>query len=223
MNRVFTEAQRPSEILSSTGVVICLTPQDRRHAGVVYKNDREWRILHLAWHECLRDEVMPLNEGYVWIDPEPAIPAERLQTIAAFCRLVADRNSEHGLPYAFSAPSNWFDPTTGAVQPSPENLGLTCASFVLAVFSAMSISLLNEQTWQARDSDKQWHEEIILLLERRASPEHIKRVRDSLPAIRFRPEEVAGAAASDPIPANFDVCIDMGAEILALLNPRSKR
>jgi hypothetical protein len=219
MDRVFSESQNPQMVIKYVGVAIERVPHGR-HLGVVYRQEDEWRILHLGWHLRLYDERMP-KEGshYLWVDPEPAIDEIRLEILAAFCRLVAQRNVDAGLPYGFSNPKNWFDPVTGAARVTSDGMGLTCASFVLAVFSSNGLPLINEDTWMLREDDKIYHEWIIQCLENtpEATKEHRERLRESLPAIRYRPEEVAGAAACDPIPADFSQCRRMGVEILGLL------
>jgi hypothetical protein len=163
--------------------------------------------------------MMPIDgEQYVWINPEPAIDEVRLESVGAFCRLIAERNVEKGLPYAFSEPRDWFDLRTGEARLTKTNIGLTCASFVLAVFEAARVPLINEATWILRADDEAFQSWVINSLEENnATAEHVALVRHSLPAVRYRPEEVAGAAACDAIPADFNSSVAMGKKIADLL------
>lgn len=220
MDRVFTEASSPESKLKHSGVAIRNSGRGR-HVGLIFKREGEWRMLHMGWHHQLDDESIPNSDGqHLWVDPEPAIDEIRLENLAAYCRLVSERNVDKGLPYGFSEPKNWFDPSSGEARSAPDGKGLTCASFVLAVFSANGLPLINEDTWKIRDDDKDYHEWVIECLGRTrgVTDDHIKRLRESLPTIRYRPEEVAGAAASDPIPADFAPCCKFGMEIIQLLN-----
>src|SRR5690349_5892017 len=100
MSRVFSEDQNPQAVLKHSGVAIQKTERGR-HLGILYKQDNQWRILHLAWHLKLRDDPMPQeNEKYLWINPEPAVDEIRLESLGAYCRLVSQRNLANGLPYA---------------------------------------------------------------------------------------------------------------------------
>src|SRR4051812_13925299 len=219
MDRVFTEDLHPETKLQHAGVAIQKTPNGR-HLGVLYKREGSWRLLHLGWHFQLGDHPMPqLGSQFVWVNPEPVIDEIRLEVLAALCRLISERNVDRGLPYGFSKPHNWFDPATGAVREFENGMGLTCASFVLAVFSSNGTPLINEDTWRVREDDKQFHNWVIKRMEAtRVSPEHLEGMRKSLPAIRYRPEEVAGAAACEVIPANFEPCCAKAVQILGLLN-----
>ncbi len=48
--------------------------------------------------------------------------------------------------------------------------------------------------------------------------EHIKKCSDNFAKVTFRPLEVAGAAASDSIPSDFETAKQQGQEIKGLLS-----
>ena len=171
-------------------------------------------MLHLAWHCDLRDDSPKLD--YVWIDPP--IPPARLRQVAAFCRKLWRQNGKR-VPYAFSLPNDCFDVTTGAFLFGPTRHGLTCATFVLAVFQATGLPMVDQTTWQNRLDDDEWQRKIIELLRRKgADPAHVETVGRGVGGIRFRPEDVGGAAAHDPWPASFEVASRIGSQIVQLLN-----
>ncbi|HWC59576.1 MAG TPA: hypothetical protein VHC44_07765 [Verrucomicrobiae bacterium] len=188
----------------------------QHHVGVLHKDEssREVRMLHLAWHNQLRNSVP--KTSYAWV--VPPIPKRRARQVAAFCRKVHRANIS-GIPYAFSLASDCFDEQTGAFLVGPERLGLTCASFVLGIFHSTGLPLLQYDTWpKKRDGDEEWQRRVIENLKQSgASQEHIQGVESELGAIRYRPEDVAGAGASESIPASFDEANLLSIEILGFL------
>jgi predicted Rdx family selenoprotein len=220
MSRVFTSKDKPEQIIKHVAVVIKRTAPGLYHSALAYKLDGEWQMLELGWF-CLANGLMDIaNADYIWINPEPAIHETRLALLATRCNQIWERKIDGGYPYGFSNPKNWINPDTGTAQRMPEGMGLTCASFVLAAFWSIATPLLNESTWILRpDEDKEYWERIIGYMKQspKVTEQHLKGVIESLPAIRYRPEEVAGAAACDPIPADFHPSNAKGQQILKLL------
>lgn len=218
MNRVFSQAQHPVTSISFAAVAIKSISETQRHIGILYNSpsNPEATLLHLAWHHSLRNESP--NSTYLWINP--AIHPRRLRQVAAFCRKVWKSNGTR-LPYAFSHPKGSLEGKTGRFLVGPTRYGLTCASFVLAVFEATGNHLLKYDTWpQLREGDEEWQREILGSL--RAASEvtaaHLEAVENEVGAVRFRPEEVAGAAAASDLPADFHTAVAHSARILQLLS-----
>ena len=200
-------------------VVIALgsADADQRHIGLLHRaaESQSLLMLHLAWHHRLRDEPPPetMSLGIC-----PTIPRARLIQVAAVCRKIWRANPT-GVPYAFSAPNDCFDARTGEFLLGPTRLGLTCASFVLAVFQAAGLPLVDYATWPiARSGDREWQERIVGLLEQTgATRAHVDAVRSDVGNVRYRPEEVAGAVRVPSHPASFSVVSKMAEQILELL------
>src|SRR6185503_13834023 len=72
------------------------------------------------------------DPDFLWVNP--AAHPKRLVQVAALCRKIWRANQSGSIPYAFSPPNDCFDTNTGAFLFGPTRHGLTCASFVLAVF-----------------------------------------------------------------------------------------
>lgn len=108
---------------------------------------------------------------------------------------------------------------TGAYLLGPTQKGLTCATFVLAVFEASGFKLAHLDTWPiGREGDKKWQESIIKVLkEKKADENHITMAESEIGIARFRPEEVAGASLEPNIPVNFDVAFKRSVEIIEKL------
>jgi hypothetical protein len=216
--RVFTAQERPFESLEHVGIVITLLREQsgQQHVGILHRDESAEvvRVLHLAWHHNLRNSIP--KASYAWI--APTIPGRRARQVAAFCRRVIRMNPA-GIPYAFSPATDCFNAQTGEFLLGANRKGLTCASFVLAVFHSTGLPLIQYDSWPTdRPGDEQWQRHIIEQLKAdNASPEHIRDVEAEIGAIRYRPEDVAGAGASDELPAGFIVAEKLGREILEKL------
>lgn len=201
--RVHAPSEQSFDSIRAVAVAIAAVHDDQRHLGILHRDRSvgEVRLLHLAWHYILRDSTP--KPCYLWIDPP--IPEARARQVAALCRRVF-RSNVRGIPYAFSAPNDCFDESTARFLLGPTRHGLTCASFVLAVFDAAGLALVDYSTWPQRpEEDARWQRQVLdQLRAANASPEHVNAVERQIGGARYRPEEVAGAAASDSIPARFD-------------------
>jgi hypothetical protein len=218
MKRVSAIAERPIDPSLFAVVVIGEPEENQRHIGILHRTEKsEPTLLHLAWHCQLHDdEELP---DYMTLWAAPNIKPKRLRSFAALCRRVWRKNAKGGVPYAFSSPGNAFDPTTGAFLVGPTCYGLTCATFVLALFHTAGLRLANYHTWtQDRQGDREWQESIVKSLEGRTTDEHIQHIRAETGAARFRPEEVAASVALMPPAVNFNSASALGQKIVEKLH-----
>lgn len=97
-----------------------------------------------------------------------------------------------------------------------------CATFVLALFRAAVIELVDVHNWPPRDSDAQWHAKIIAIMRNGKLPEgishdemdkHIKHLESEKGCARFRPEEVAAAASQKQYPVRPEEAWRLGKTI----------
>lgn len=174
------------------------------HIGVVYRQQQATRIVHLLFHLRLRDETLGASGFRTWVDP--ALPLSRAKWVAAFCRRVAKVNRHRGIPYAFSHPNRCFNVERGTYLFGPQRHGLTCSTFVLAVFSAMGVHLIDyDADWPVRPDDEVAQAELVDLLKNKgADPEHVDAVSKEIGSVRYSPEDVGGAASVYPPPATFE-------------------
>jgi len=128
------------------------------HTGLIHKDENNERLifLHLGSDNALT-QGPPLSDSVII---KPKLTQRKLRQVASFCRLVYKVNGRR-VPYAFSDPRGAIDRQTGRVLSGPNHLGLTCASFVLAVFDALKLSLIEYDTWPPRESDTAFQEEYI--------------------------------------------------------------
>lgn len=80
--------------------------------------------------------------------------------------------------------------------------GLTCATFILAVFNAMGVTLVDEGDWPVREEDDR---AFLAAVAKFASPAHFAMLRAEVDERcgRIQPDEVLGACACR-LPAKFD-------------------
>lgn len=179
------------------------------HTGVVYKEpDERPRVLHLAFHAYLQDESLPSAQvDYHWT--RLRIDADRAASLSGFCRRVAKRRPriKYGIVYEGDRLAD-----DGTVQLSGNAIGLTCATFVLAVLKWAGFEPLKLETWPNRNDDEAWHRHIVKMLinvhcSRPDSPtsDHIVDVAWERGCARFRPEEVAASCAFDWPVSFYDV------------------
>lgn len=220
-DRCFSQRDRPLTNVVYAAIAIKAVNQRQRHIGVLHREDDspDVNLLHLAWHHDLRNHTP--GPTYLWIDPD--VHPRRMRQVAAMCRKVWRANTGT-LPYALSAPNGCFDQSSGEFLLGPTRHGLTCASFVLAVFESVGIRLVRYEDWpSSRPGDREWQEWVISELERSDPPvsrEHIEAVKNEVGGIRFRPEDVASAGTTSPLPADFATAAQRAERILDRLGER---
>lgn len=172
------------------------------HAGLAYCDAEEStpRFLHLAddrelLDQPLDDERLGWDQGYLWIEIQA--PLAKRRALAQLCRRVAERVRVHGqaVRYAVRYHLGRFDPQTGAHVKAAGELGLTCATCVLAVCRGVELELVDIPTWPVRPEDEAWFRRIVGHLQK-ADAEWAGAVAGDGLCPRFRPNEVAGAALS---------------------------
>jgi hypothetical protein len=173
------------------------------HVGLLYRlNSAEPKLLHLGWHHELYEDDT-IRRGYAWTACVGFAGSEG-RDLASWLQKVYRANVGR-IPYGINYwPGACFD-EDGVFTPSHDGLGLTCATFVMALFEAKSYPIINIGSWKSRADDEEWFNNVVDDLKNRssASQEHIDAQIAAIGnAVRFRPLEVAAAAAiydEDPI------------------------
>lgn len=179
------------------------------HSGILYLRNGEARILDLAFHHWLRDEVA--SPPFRW--SELGLDQENKVIMAALVARIA--NVQPAIPYGFNSDGVGIDPDSGNLVPPPIGRGLTCATFILAVFRAFGHQILADEDWHARPEDTAWQDTILGMLAGHAAPEHVEAVREDRNAPRFRPEEVVGAGHQVQWPVSQAVAQALAIEVRA--------
>jgi hypothetical protein len=213
------------------------------HVGLLYKDGETVRCAHLEWHYHLKlEEGTRPGDGWV----SSSLPELYAMQVAARCRRIVRANPS-GLPYA---PGSFgrFNAAGEYVRDEGAH-GFTCATFILAVFAAADVPLVDVQSWPARDDDERFHRFVVEALEESLSRQrqklsllenvgslsqaavlrprianlenHLEAVRVSPRSARFRPDEVAAAISLPSVPVSFLEVSSPAAEITAYFQARA--
>lgn len=201
-SRLHAAKEKPFEHVGQVGIAV-LVDSRTRHVGVLFRRTIEsvgqLQLLDLAWHHCIQCES-PSGE-YTWMDVD--VEPERQKLVAQLCELIEDEyilrpdSDRQEIGYAFYYRGETFDPMSGIFVTS-DGYGLTCATFVLAIFATHGIELLHLTSWEPRPDDTKWQAQVVADMERkRVDPEHVALIRNEIGCSRFRPQEVAAAGTVD--------------------------
>ena len=194
------------------GLAIRNIADEQNHCGILYRLDSgEVRMLHLAFHFDLRDEELRAN---YWCAPA-GLELENQLVVAAFASTIA--NAKPNVPYGFDANGMVFDSGSGELLEAPAGRGLTCATFILALFRTLGFEPVDQETWPMRPEDEIWQQQITqAMTQAGASQDHIDAVTDNGRSRRFRPEEVVGTSATsdDEWSIDFDMARVIAQEVL---------
>jgi hypothetical protein len=153
----------------------------------------------LAWHNDLRDESP--GDVPAFVDAGDLDDLDRV-LLAAKLSLLKTRCGD-AVPYGFDCINISFD-TEGKLLPTKASAGLTCATFLSKVMEGFGFPILKAEEWLKRDDDTVWQSQIIELLRRAGCEERAKVLAGDVGDVRYRPEEVVGAAGTAPWPVGFD-------------------
>lgn len=186
------------------GVMAGVTGIEQLHCGIIYKSNGNFNAIHLAWHFCLvHDTDHDKFINYIWL--KPSIHKTRQNILAAMCRQILKREQKQDIPYGLIYHGGKFI-KDGLMLLKPTESGLTCATFVLAIFKSCGIELIDVSLWESRQEDSTWHKSVIESLYQtkekfNISDAHIENVKREIGCARFRPEEVTASSALFPTPA----------------------
>lgn len=216
---VLEPLERSCTEVRDVGVVIHKTGMGK-HAGFLYRrDDGSVRVLHLAFHHMLRDDEVSdwarqvsdqFGESLRWA--ELGLPDDSKVVFAAHLSQIFLGNPQ--IPYGLDAGGTVFT-SDGKFVRGPIGKGLTCATFIAAILAGYGHPLVTND-WPSRPEDEAWAEQILAMLENRASPEHIDAVKADIGAARYRPEEIVGSATrpSEDWPVSFVDAVSVASAIL---------
>jgi len=214
----------PTAPVCLLGIAVAVTDPnaEQLHVGVVHRGaSSAAQVLHLAWHADLQaDPLSGTDIEFYWVEFD--LDPDRVETMAAFCRRVSRRRPS--VPYGI-----WYEggalQDDGAAELKGKEIGLTCATYVLALLEWGGIRLLSIENWPSRPEDASWHRGIVRALRKHQrrnpdsiSDEHIARVEQDGGCARFRPEEVtAGCCEYAGAPVGHEVAWQLGEQLRVAL------
>lgn len=175
------------------------------HIGIGFHSAKAGpQVLHLAWHHLLQTHAIPAELKVCWAVDALCVPPSASRQLVALVRAVSSRGPTINYGINFVAARGSFSSNGGYKAPKGSD-GLTCATFVVEVFRAGMVNLIDTTTWQPSAANLAWSGTVCSELSKVATPEHVVAVRKSINGLRIRPVEVAGAAQLGPKrwPADF--------------------
>jgi len=202
------------------------------------------RLLHQAWHYLTCDDTPAefLARGHGCgpvVMVVPTLDEDEGEHLRLMCIVVAQRlRKTRGIGYAIDSHDvklrldGSFD--MGASR------GVTCATFVLKIFQALSIPFLLENTWKEitdqdrLNEDKTAHKAVVAGLratarkttdrqDREEIEEHARAIEAEIDAPRVRAEEIAAASGLTPRPGTYATVEPPGRAVLCAVNPSKYR
>lgn len=222
-------ADRPFDEVVGVGILIKHVEAAQHHVGILYKDpdaaEPRPMVLELRWHHIVAAEKATASGGYLWVEPE--MEPERAYVLAKLCRRIAENHvtGPSRIAYALKYQGGRFD--DDGVFVSEGGLGLTCATFVMALFASRGSPLVDWHDWRVREEDRAWLDHVVEMLRHRksrATKEHIDAVNEEAKkgCARFRPEEVAAAGVACELPVGFGYAERIGKQIVARLAGRGR-
>jgi hypothetical protein len=195
--------QQPYPDISSYIAIAITGDNNQRHIGLLFRTDRNHapKLLHLAFHSRLKcDEPVKYANDYFWLHCPSFSDDEQLQLAVWFEKIFSVNGNN--IPYGLEYGSSGHFQQNGKFIQTNENIGLTCATFVMALFEDFSFPIVNIESWESRDDDKKWQERIVVCMQEDMNKNphlytntHITtQILNIGIAVRFRPEEVAVSA-----------------------------
>lgn len=178
------------------------------HIGIAFHHAKEGpKVVHLAWHKDLRVEAISPALKVCWVSTTLRIPPVASKAVVGIVRAVASRLPQVNYGINLIAAKGSFT-LRGEYRPPKGSDGLTCASFVVEVLRAASVSLVKYETWRAETANNNWADQVCQGLAATQVPQsHIDAVqKNARNGLRLRPYEVAGAATmpARELPVDFD-------------------
>jgi hypothetical protein len=193
------------------------------HLGILYFHEYDDNSLrphfcHLAGNmpTNLKDEPISFDKPSYWLFS--TVTGRKCTTLGAFCRAICDVDINKGkIPYGFSFRDGLLSPN-GKWQGEPGE-GLTCATFVLSIFHALHINILDIESWYNKPEEDKFIDDKWMQV---VCPGCDQQVQQRLYAgnvsPRFRPEEVLAGATNFPsYPLSYTEARRLGDEFIAIM------
>ncbi len=218
----------PTDLPDYVGVAFRRFPDDGYHAAIVYRgSDRRYHLLHLQNHRDLQDDPRVVVDRtsklrrWVIVTPKILTSDEGVTIAATVARAHRVNYAKKTIPYSAQYDEGIrFDPMTLEAIRESGLAGMSCATFVLRLFEAIGIRLLEVGACPAsREGDparRTTLASIVLNAGESDSPVQAEYVLTGRDRPRIRPEEVAGVCLEETYPVSFPLFEHNGKLILAI-------
>lgn len=196
-----------SDVRSDEEFAVCIGKPDapNYHMGIFYGTPSRAFLFDFAWYDILR--FKEFDELYYCVKPDLGV--SRLRGLRELCMQVREAQKTGIFPYGFSLIEQALDAETGACLCDNIGEGLTCATFICAIFARASVPLINLGTYQVEEDWQVFRDRIVKAMEDSKEsckiPEaHIERLRASTDVKRVRPEDVMLAVRTKSMPLAYE-------------------
>lgn len=201
----------PFDAVEDLGIAIrtIIGPQMQLHIGLLHKVEDEsaW-VLNLRHFGDLRNE--PPTNSYRWVQVE--LDEINRRALVALCRLLAKKLPS--IPFGFTFNRRYIS-QAGEYITGEFGDGLTCATFVMAVFDTYHIPLLRTPEWPAASlQDQGWQGLQVQWVQLNRGPFVAEGVKQHIGAPRYKPEHVTAGAVSAGRPLGLARANKLGARIV---------
>jgi hypothetical protein len=191
------------------GIAVNSNPAQPQHSGLLFEH-RSGAVMLCDFmnHENLAVRQVPPD--YFWTPVR--LTEHQVAQVAAFIQLVVQAHaSGRRLSYSFMYSADAFDVTGSLRQGVP---GLTCATFIVAIFERLKLSLIDASTWRERkEEDQAARMAFIAGIVQTADEATVIRLMAEKPDFRIKPYEVCGAATHYKYPVGFIVAKRLASEV----------
>ncbi|MDG0065847.1 hypothetical protein MMB92_17945 [Burkholderia sp. IO2] len=169
------------------------------HIGIAFHTPKDGaQVTHLAWHKQFKVDAIPSEVSGCWACATVALPPSASKQLVAVVRGVSKKKPQINYGLGAIAAKGSFS-ANGSYQPPRGSDGLTCTTFVVEVFRAASIPLVDYDNWPALPDNVAWGESVCQALAGSgATDDHVNAVRRNIGGLRVRPYEAVGAALLPP-------------------------
>lgn len=192
------------------------------HCGILYKKNNEYfhfeQLGHFKTHLTNKvfgkEGIESNNYTYLW--SKLTLKEERQRQIPRICWQVNQYNKQ-GFPFGGAIVNDLeYLPIGRFISEQNDTVSFTCSTFVLSIFKAAQIQLINEESWEQRESDIKFQRKILRRLKKmmmnvipnfpKVKLKHVINQKNSLGRSRIEPEEVSVSGTNPVLPSNYDYC-----------------
>ncbi len=185
------------------------------HVGMLYKfGAAEARLRHQCSHDYLRDEEAKGHEcHFLWVDIAALDDINK--------KLIAGKLTKAGgdkIPYGigFQEGGSYIDNETLRYINTNPGMGLTCASYILAVLASLGFRPLDIEHWKSTEADIAWQTSILLAVGIPHQSEHYIKETNNIGAPRFRPEHIVASGLESEWPIDQLTAEVRGSDVITV-------
>ncbi len=137
----------------------------------------------------------PVQLGDGWVEISEDVDDLALESVQSTLTAILRQKALGIAPtYGLTFDGQTFD-VDGKLVSGPSGSGLTCVTFVMAVFASRGVELLERNEWHERHDDDNVRTLLAGMHWETLSDATIRQMQQQLPTgVRFRPRELAGGA-----------------------------